>query len=657
MIHTSVMPRHRFLALLALGALAASVAAAETELEMEQIVVTATRTPTAILDSPDNVTVITGEEIAAGGALTAAEALARVAGVEIADSGTAGSVKSVRIRGAASAQVLVLVDGVRMNDSRQGATDLSLLPVEMIERIEIVRGGTSALYGADAMGGVVNIITKSRAENHLTLSVSNGSYIPHAAVEVSEGPTETPVDATWFDLADTQRVALQASGAAGRVDLLATGSFTRAANGFVWNDTQYIDDWRRQVNAGLLEGSAFVSATSRSDSATFGFKGQFDYSSSRVPGWLTWPYTDAAQQRTYVQGQLFYINPSLTRSLGLEARAYYKLTRLAYQNPDPFFPEDDTHTLHSAGVELQQQASFVDFMQLVYGGCFLADFAESTSIGSRQRLSGGAFLEVPLYLGERLILTPVARYDLYSDFPGSLTWKLGAVLRLSDTLSLKAGGGKSYKAPTLNDLFWPDVGWGIGNPNLDPETGYSGELGLSLANDRLEAAVSAFARYVRDGIQWDLSAFPNTPVNIGEAFYPGAEASFDIELLPGLSLRGSYTFLYSFVLEGASAAYSFGDDKRAIYSPVHKAGLALSFETGRTRLAANVEYVGERFADEANTNGLEPYVLLNAEVQQLVGDRLSLTLAGKNLLNQVYQSVNGYVMPPLSIWVGAELAL
>ena len=209
------MLRQRVLPLLALGALAVSAGAAETELEMERIVVTATRTATTILDSPDNVTVISSGEVTAGGAATAAEALEKAAGVEIADSGTAGSVKSVRIRGAASAQVLVLVDGVRMNDSRQGATDLSLLPVEMIERIEIVRGGTSALYGADALGGVVNIITKSRAEKSLTLSVTNGSYIPRAAVEVSEGPTQTPVDASWLDLVDTQRIVFQASGKAG----------------------------------------------------------------------------------------------------------------------------------------------------------------------------------------------------------------------------------------------------------------------------------------------------------------------------------------------------------------------------------------------------------------------------------------------------------
>jgi outer membrane receptor for ferrienterochelin and colicins len=649
------MLRHRVLALVALWALSASAGMAETELEMEQVVVTATRTPTTILDSPDNVTVVTGEELAAGGALTAAEALAKVAGVEIADSGTVGSVKSVRIRGAASAQVLVLVDGVRMNDSRQGATDLSLLPVEMIERIEIVRGGTSALYGADAMGGVVNIITKSRAQNHLTLSVSNGSYIPHAAVEVSEGPTQTPVDANWLDLADTQRIGLQVSGTAGPVDLLVTGSFTRAANGFVWNDTQYIGAWRRQVNSGLLEGNTFLSATSRADAATLGFKGQFDYSSTRVPGWLTWPYTDAAQQRAYLQGQLFYTNPSLTRRFGLEARVYYKLTRLAYQNPDPFFPENDTHTLHSAGVELQQQASFVDFLQLVYGGSFLADFAESTSIGNRRRLSGGAFLEVPLYLGERFILTPVARYDLYSDFPGSLTWKVGAVMKLSDTLSLKASGGKSYKAPTLNDLYWPDVGWGIGNPDLKPETGYSGEIGLSHATDRLEVTVSAFVRYVRDGIQWDLAAIPNTPVNIGEALYPGAEASLDIELLPGLSLSGSYTFLYSFVLKGASATYTFEDDKRAVYSPVHTADAALRYENGKTRLGIDASFAGERFTDEANTTSLPAYVVLNADARQRLSPNLAVSLAAKNLLNTVYQSVSGYIMPPISFWLGLEM--
>jgi outer membrane cobalamin receptor len=655
-IRTSANLMRRALALVALGALAAVPAISETELEMEQVVVTATRTAVSALDSPDNVTVISAEDLAAAGALTAADALEKVAGVAIADSGTAGSVKSVRIRGAASAQVLVLVDGVRMNDSRQGATDLSLIPAEMIERIEIVRGGTSALYGADAMGGVVNIITKSHADRRLTLSVTNGSYLPHAAVEVSEGPTETPVAADWLELADTQRIGMQVSGRAGAADVLFTGSFIRAANGFAWDDTLYLDDWRRQVDAGLLEGTAFVSATSRSGETTLGFKGQFDYSSMRGPESLdpAWVSTRSAQQRTYVQGQLFYTNPSLTRRLGLEARAYYKLTRLAFQNPDWFM--DDTHTLHSIGLELQQDASLADFVQLVYGASLLADLAESTSIGSRQRFSGGAFLETPWYLGDRLTLTPVVRYDQYSDFPGDLTWKIAAVLRLSDVLSLKAGGGKSYKAPTLNDLYWPDDGWSVGNPDLRPETGYSGEAGLALATGRIEAGVSGFVRYVEDGIQWDLAAFPSTPVNVGEALYPGAEASLRVEILPGLRLSGSYTFLYSFVLKGASATYKFADDKRAIYSPVHSADAALKYEKGGTRLGLDAQFVSNRFTNEDNTASLPGYVVLNAEARQKLSPHLAVSAAAKNLLNAAYQTVEGYIMPPVSVWIGAEMS-
>jgi outer membrane cobalamin receptor len=650
------------LVLLVLPSIVAS--ADDADLQMERIVVTATRTATTILDSPDNVTVITAEELSAAGVATAAEALEAVAGVEIADIGTAGSVKSVRIRGSASAQVLVLVDGVRMNDSQQGATDLSLLPVEMIERIEVVRGGTSALYGADALGGVVNIITKSRADASLTLTLANGSYIPHEAVEVTDGfpeLTETPVAADWLDLVDTQRISLQASGKAGSVDLLVTGSFTRAANGFVWDDAQYVDDWRKQVNAGLLGGDVFASLTAPAADGRLGFKGQISCSSMGAPGSLSWPSTDSAQQRTAFQGQLFYENPQLTPALSLEVRLFYKLTSLAYQDPDAFPPADDVHTLHSIGIDLQQQASVVDFLQLVYGVSALADLAESTMIGSRQRFAGGAFLEAPLYIGEMLTLTPVIRYDLYLDFPGSLTWKLAAVLRLSDSLSLKAGGGKSYRAPTLNDLYWPTDLWSEGNPDLIPETGYSGELGLSLKTDQLEANASVFMRNVQNGIEWqdqdpDPIAYFGKPVNVGEALFPGAEVGVDFQPVSGLHLSGSYTFLYSLVLEGAGTTYTVADDKRAIYSPVHTADAAMRWGNGKTRIGADVRFTAPRFTDEKNTNSLPAYLVVNVEARQRLTPNLAVSLSIKNLLNTVYQTVGGYIMPPLSIWLGLEMS-
>lgn len=643
-----------------LAALSVLSVGADEELQMEKIVVTATRTATAILDSPDHVTVIEGDELAAAGTATLAEALNQVAGVAVKDNGTAGSVQSLRIRGSESPQVLVLVDGVRLNDSRQGGVDLSQIPVGSIERIEVLRGGTSALYGADALGGVINIITRSRAEKLLTLRVQNGGYLPREAIEVSEGPTETAVGADYLDLLDTQKLDVQLSKGLDGVEVLAGGSFLRAANGFVWNDEQYIDDYRRQVNAGLLQAGGTLSVRAPLGEAAAGLKAQMDYSSVGVPGSLTWVSTDASQQRAALQGQVYYQNPQLTQSLSLEARAFYKLTRLAYQDPDPMFPTDDVHTLHTVGLSLLQQAAVAGFLELVYGGDFSADLAESTAIGSKRRFTGGAFLEAPLYAGERFTLTPVVRCDLYSDFPASLTYKLAAVARLSEQLSLKASAGRSYRAPTLNELYWPNDGMSEGNPDLSPESGYSGELGLSVAAGRLQANAFAFVRHVLDGIQWvETSPFFYQPTNIGEALFPGVEADLSLSVLGRLRLSSGYTFLHSYVLESPEGSYTLGDDRRAAYAPVHTADAALQYDDGRTRLRVEGELVGERFTGvegETLTQTLDPYFVLNAEARWELTPNLTLSVAGRNLLNQVYQTSSGYVMPPLSIWVGAELS-
>jgi vitamin B12 transporter len=232
------------------------------------------------------------------------------------------------------------------------------------------------------------------------------------------------------------------------------------------------------------------------------------------------------------------------------------------------------------------------------------------------------------------------------------------VLTLSDRVSLKASAGRSYRAPTLNDLYWPNDVWSEGNPSLRPETGYSGDLGVSLVAERLQANAFAFVRRVQDGIQWaETSPFFYQPMNVGEALFPGAEVDVDFQPIQGLHLRGSYTFQHSFVLKGASASYTFADDQRAIYTPVHSAGAAVRYDNGRTRLGVDAKLVGERFIDEANSTSLPAYVSVNAEARQQLTPAMAISLAGKNLLNQVYQTVNGYLMPPFSFWVGIELSL
>ena len=651
----------RFAALILCLCLPIPVALADTELEAKEIVVTATRTEEEVLTAPGHVTVLSEEEISRSGAKNMADLLTRQAGIKINDYGAEGAIKSVSIRGSASAQVLVLVNGVRLNDSRSGGADLSQIPLENIEKIEIIRGGLSSLYGADAVAGVINIITKKSADGQFKVKIDNGSYIPRAAVEVSEGPTETPVDANWLDLVDTQKLSLDYSKGLGGVDLVATGSFTRAANAFAWNDTEYIDDYRARINADLLGGSGYFSLTGAVGEGMLGFNGAVSYEDVGTPGSIdTGAFnsisSDDRQRSLNIMSQAsFETERFLSDLLSLDATAFYKLSKITFADPGSALA---VHTLHSFGLNLTQEWIALDILSVVYGGNLLIDLVDSTQLNTKSRISGGIFLETPTYPLPQLTITPVMRYDLYSDFPNRFNFKLSAVYVPAETLALKLSGGTSYRAPTFNDLYWPTDAFSQGNPDLTPETGYSGELGVSVAADRIRLDAFAFARYLIDEIQWtETGPFFYEPTNIGKLFYPGLEMNGEVNLVSDLWVTGNYTFLYSFALEGASATYSFADDKRAPYAPVHSFDAVLEYRGENLIAGVSGEYMGKIYTDDANTTEIDAYFVLNALLRYKVNELLTLQAAVDNVLNSTYEVLTDYIAPPISFWLGAELTL
>jgi outer membrane cobalamin receptor len=273
-------------------------------------------------------------------------------------------------------------------------------------------------------------------------------------------------------------------------------------------------------------------------------------------------------------------------------------------------------------------------------------------------MSGGVFIEMPIYPLPQLSIIPVLRYDLYSDFAGSFNFKLSSVYAPGESLAFELSGGSSYRAPTFNDLYWPASAWEQGNPNLTPETGYYGELGISVKTEGLNLDVFAFARYLQDAIQWvETGPFFWEPLNVGELFYPGLEMNGELNLFSAFWLTGNYTILYSFVLDGATATYTFDDNKRAPYAPMHSFDAAIEYRGDRLQAAVSGEYVGKYYTNDANTTEQDAYFVLNALLRYQANELLTLQGGVDNLLNSTYEAHPDYIAPPISFRLGAELTL
>lgn len=656
--------------------------------ELNEVVVTATRIESPFLESPSAISIITSEDIAASGAHDLSGVIEGQSGTVVNDYGPIGSNKTVSLRGSTSDQVLVLLDGVRLNSGRISSVDLSTVPMEIIDRIEILRGEASTIYGSGAIGGVINIITKKARQPEISLSVTNGSFIPRAANSVSADYsvypyvyTVSPAASNLLDLFDSQQVAMSLIGKVGDTGLIGGGSFTRAANGFTWYDPAQISEWRRRTNADVLSATANLGADFPLLGGTLSARTIFETSNTGTPGSVYYPSAAGRQYDNSASGTLGWkVDRFLRDDLSLDAKASYKYDDLQFD--DPAFPPTSNHRTQTASLDVTQRLAAFDSVSFIYGGSGYYDYVDSTNYsGPKDRLNLAGFLSVPVTLTEGLTVTPSARYDYFSDLTGSFSFSLGGVLLLSDQASLRASVASAYRAPALNDLYWYDplgpsdpYGYATGNPSLHPETSYSGEMGWSLITPRISVDASVFTRLVFDNIVWLFDGNMNAPYgaylpeNLTKALYPGAEFHAKVTIMGPLVIEGRYTFDYSFLLNDGTTELTLADNRRVPYAPVHSASLSLRWN-GET-LAAGIEgvYVSDKYTDRPNTSAwvIHGYFVANADLKYRVSDRVTLTLAGKNLLNTLYYTQSGsnfvgspvdpgYPMPPFSLEAGMQL--
>jgi vitamin B12 transporter len=238
--------------------------------------------------------------------------------------------------------------------------------------------------------------------------------------------------------------------------------------------------------------------------------------------------------------------------------------------------------------------------------------------------------------------------------------KLGLLWNVTDSFSVKNNYFRSFKYPDFEELYWSEggaTGGSVGNPDLKPEDGWGGDIGLSLSSKNLFSFESTFfTHWLKDSIHW----YPGIggiwrPENVGEAMFFGLDSKLRFEIPVNLgSIKkiipsASYQYLLSYLL---SFGYDFSDNKRIPYSPVHTIGGSLEVPWGSGSVIVSGHYESLRYDDRANLTQLKPHFLLNAAVNQKIGKNLTAFGVLRNILNESYQSFNNYPMPGITLTLG-----
>ena len=573
----------------------------------ETVVVTATAAAEEEPAVGAAITVITRERIEREGFRTVAEVLRSVPGVDIVRSGSDGSVTFAQIRGANSTQTLVLVDGQRLNSPYFPGYDLSSLTTENIERIEVARGPFSALYGSDALGGVIQIFTR----------LAGPGLAGQAAAEGGDaGQRAGSVFASW------------ASDALG-----VSGSYR---DGRVGGDRPN-SDWRQRNGALRIEGRF-------AEVGRVALEGAIEQSDLGVPG----PVGGETPRARYgTRQERLSLPVSFSPATGHDVTLLFAdvISRPHFEDADSSFSsQTDARSLQGRASDTwtsgaNRLTGFVSFERgrVKDGSNF------GPSLEGQHTTIWGTGVEDTLKLAGGIVATVGVRYDDHSQFGSAWSPRATVAWLSSDNVwKMRASGGGAFRAPTVGELYYPFSG----NPELKPERSTSYELGVEryLPGGRIEA--SLFWNDFRDLIVYDFVRSGN--FNVGKARTRGVEIALRQDLALSLSVDAGYTYL---------DAEDRGTGLALIRRPRHRAFLGASWQAlGRLSLAPRATFVGSRPDSDALTGQRvesPSFLRLDLFARYSLGPVAPYARI-ENLADHRYEEVNGYPAPRRRYAAGLE---
>jgi vitamin B12 transporter len=584
---------------------------------VDPVVITATKVETPVSETGAAVTVIPGDDFKTYHYATVGDALRRVPGVDVRQSGSFGKTTSVSIRGANANQVQVLVDGVRVKSPTLGLAELTDISPDLIERIEVVRGPQSTLYGADAIGGVINIITKK-----------GQGKVAQGSIEEQAGNYGTWINrGTGYGLWKI-------------LDYSFAGSYAES-------DGQFRND----------------AADEKALSGRVGLTLPYDSSLSFI---ARWNRTDTDLPVKFVCCGPLPVQPiidvnqqqqSETLILSLEGRTrpvtwWESRARISryendqgFQDPvDPGFPFDFP-TFAQINVE-RREAEWINSFHIgkwstsTIGLEYRHEEGDNRHTFKSQTHTKSAFFEQQLRFFDRLFLTGGVRVDDNSAFGTHVTPRGSLAFLIKETgTRIRGGAGSGFRAPTLNELFFP----GFSNPSLQPETSLSWEVGVdqTLWGERIRLGLTVFHNEFDNLIRFvPTTSFPFVEaINVARARTAGLEFTGEVDLLKNLVASVNYTYTNS---EDLSTG------RWLVREPQHRWNIGVIWEPiRRLQLFTQINVVTRQFeSEEVGYNTGHTRVDIGGTFRLVdkygILQALDLTARVNNIINEGYAEVRGF---------------
>ncbi|MBP1625353.1 MAG: btuB 2 [Acidobacteria bacterium] len=564
-------------------------ACAAQQLPEERVVVTANAYPVPFENLSRAVTVLTHDDIDKLPVRSIADVLALAASVDVRARAPFGMQADIKLRGASFSQVLVLVDGIRINDSQTGHHN-SDFPVQLrdIERIEVLLGSGSSIYGADAFGGIVNIITRRQAEP--------------ASVAFSAGQH------------DFVEASLSAGFRKGRIEQSFSASGSRSS-GF-----EYDRDFRSiAVSSSTRIGDhshIFLSHLNKE----FGANGFYGPSPSREWTNQTFVSFEHRQEESSGQKTLF--------------QGYYRThgDRFLYDIRSPGLFES-RHRTHAAGALFKAQYKLANAGLVTLGGEVGGDWIDSVNLGNHGFARTSLFAELQWTPGATLAVYPGLRFDYYSSFGSAVSPSLSGSWWMLPRVRLRSSLGRAYRIPAFTELYYRDPN-NEANASLKPESAWSAEMGIDyVPSKNWMGSLTVFARREQNVIDWVRSSADKKwrTSNIRNLHAAGFEIGLERSAGSQVRLETHYSRIS---LDAGAIEYTSKyvlDYARDSWSASARFPMPMALDYQQT------------LAYKRRANG-QSYWLLDGRLARRFR-KLSVSISFANLLDSAYQEIAGVNMP------------